>query len=344
MKFLFAIISALFTAHLLAAQHIAVKSFRVLENDLDARVNFPRKDQNGDVCALIKAVTTETGFDWDGDQLGIVKTLQKKGEIWIYVPFGAKRITISHAALGVLRNYAYPLNIEKAAVYEMALTTGKVVTVVQEEKIKTARPSGPTWIGYVFSSKNRQGRSLEVADFVKDGRAFIEPSLLPEGYYWTAFSVAVPDGTFAASPNLKLEARIKNPALDKRNNGVCYVELSQNNKLKIGIGFCSCGGQGATWMKCGRTHRVHLPELCANLNSYITLGFEMKDGTMSALIDGAIVKTITYKGSLTGEFSRAGIFFRGGGSVDWLRIYQDGALRLGEEFNADGETAAGLSD
>ncbi|PGH37804.1 MAG: PEGA domain-containing protein, partial [Candidatus Nephrothrix sp. EaCA] len=90
------------------------------------------KDQNGDVCALIKAVTTETGFDWDGDQLGIVKTLQKKGEIWIYVPFGAKRITISHAALGVLRNYAYPLNIEKAAVYEMALTTGKVVTVVQE--------------------------------------------------------------------------------------------------------------------------------------------------------------------------------------------------------------------
>ncbi|PGH37805.1 MAG: hypothetical protein CRN43_18970, partial [Candidatus Nephrothrix sp. EaCA] len=121
----------------------------------------------------------------------------------------------------------------------MALTTGKVVTVVQEEKIKTARPSGPTWIGYVFSSKNRQGRSLEVADFVKDGRAFIEPSLLPEGYYWTAFSVAVPDGTFAASPNLKLEARIKNPALDKRNNGVCYVELSQNNKLKIGIGFCS---------------------------------------------------------------------------------------------------------
>src|SRR6218665_3848309 len=139
MKFLFTIVLAFFTVHLLTAQqHIAVKSFRVLENDLDARTNFPIKDQNGDVCAIIKAVTTETGFDWAGDQLGIVKTLQKKGEIWIYVPFGAKRITISHAALGVLRNYAYPLHIEKAAVYEMTLTTGKVVTAVQEEKIKTA--------------------------------------------------------------------------------------------------------------------------------------------------------------------------------------------------------------
>jgi len=138
MKFLFTIIPVLFTAHLLTAQHIAVKSFRMLENDLDARTNFPMKDQNGDVCALIKAVTTETGFDWDGDQLGIVKILQKTGEIWIYVPFGAKRITIKHALLGVLRSYAYPLNIEKATVYEMALTTGKVVTTVQEEKIKTA--------------------------------------------------------------------------------------------------------------------------------------------------------------------------------------------------------------
>src|SRR6218665_64100 len=125
MKFLFAIISALFTAHLLAAQHIAVKSFRMLENDLDARVNFPRKDQNGDVCALIKAVTTETGVDWDGDQLGIVKT----------------------------------------AVYEMALTTGKVVTVVQEEKIKTV------WLAV---SGNPPGADVYINDVWKGSAPYTE--------------------------------------------------------------------------------------------------------------------------------------------------------------------------
>src|SRR6218665_1607532 len=166
MKFLFTIVLAFFTVHLLTAQqHIAVKSFRVLENDLDARTNFPIKDQNGDVCAIIKAVTTETGFDWDGDQLGIVKTVPKTGEIWIYVPFGAKRITIKHALLGVLRNYAYPLHIEKATVYEMTLTTGKVVTAVQEEKIKTA------WL--VLSSEP-PGADVYIKDVLRGNAPYTE--------------------------------------------------------------------------------------------------------------------------------------------------------------------------
>src|SRR6218665_1736425 len=143
MKFLFTVVLVLFTIPLLTAQHIAVKSFRIFENDLDARVNFPMKDQNGDVCALIKVMTTETGFDWNGDLLGIRKTLQKKGEIWIYVPFGAKRITISHTTLGVLRNYAYPLNIEKATVYEMVLSTEIKTTL----KVSSEPPGANVYIG-----------------------------------------------------------------------------------------------------------------------------------------------------------------------------------------------------
>src|SRR6218665_3016476 len=139
MKFLFTIVLALFTAHLLTAQHIAVKSFRMLENDSDPQTKFPVEDQNGDVCALIKVMTTETGFDWDGGQLGIRKILQKTGEIWIYVPFGAKRITISHAVFGVLRGYDYPLEIKEAAVYEMVLTISKAPTAVL---VVSSDPSG----------------------------------------------------------------------------------------------------------------------------------------------------------------------------------------------------------
>ncbi len=45
------------------AQNIIVESFKLIENDLDARVNFPKKDQNGEVCAIIKFVTTATNFE-----------------------------------------------------------------------------------------------------------------------------------------------------------------------------------------------------------------------------------------------------------------------------------------
>ncbi|MCE1198575.1 MAG: PEGA domain-containing protein [Marinilabiliales bacterium] len=118
----------------LAAQEpeLNIKSFRKLDNDLDARVNEPRKDQNGDVCAILKVVTTQKGFTFDCGQIGIVKIVQKPSEIWVYVPYGVKRITISHPQLGILRDYQLPQNIEKASVYELVLISGTVITTVQE--------------------------------------------------------------------------------------------------------------------------------------------------------------------------------------------------------------------
>ena len=119
------------------SQNISVKSFRQLTNDMTARIDAPKKDQNGDVCAIIKVVTIQTGFTWEPDGLGIVSAESKAGEYWLYVPFGAKRITIKHPQLGILRDYMYTLPIEKASVYEMVLTTGKVVTTIEENIIPT---------------------------------------------------------------------------------------------------------------------------------------------------------------------------------------------------------------
>jgi formylglycine-generating enzyme required for sulfatase activity len=103
---------------------INVKLFRKLENDMDARITSTLKDQNGDLCAIIKVVTTETGFNFDCGIAGIMKTQQNKAEIWVYIPWGAKRISISHEKLGILRDYMFPMPIEKATVYELVLNTG----------------------------------------------------------------------------------------------------------------------------------------------------------------------------------------------------------------------------
>jgi hypothetical protein len=117
------------------AQNISVKSFKVLPSDQTARVHEPVMDQNGEKCALIKVVTTQTGFAWEGGTLGITEVRKKTGEYWIYVPYGSKKITIKHDQLGVLRDYVYPEAIKKATVYEMVLTTANVKTVVEERKI-----------------------------------------------------------------------------------------------------------------------------------------------------------------------------------------------------------------
>ena len=117
----------------LSAQNISVKSFRLLETDLTANTaGTLKKDQNNETTALIKVVTTETGFVFDGGMLGIVGTTQRAGEIWVYVPPKSRKITILHPQLGVLRDYFYPIPIEAGRTYEMVLATGRVTTVVQE--------------------------------------------------------------------------------------------------------------------------------------------------------------------------------------------------------------------
>jgi hypothetical protein len=140
-----AILTLFFTA---TAQQISVKSFRALPNDMDARQNYPLKDQNGDICAIIKVVTTETGFTFDIGSLGIIDTQQKVGEIWVYIPYGSRHIRINHMTLGVLREYLFTEKIESGVCYEMVLFIGTSETkyippvILSQWVIITSEPSG----------------------------------------------------------------------------------------------------------------------------------------------------------------------------------------------------------
>ncbi len=143
------------------AQNINVKTFRSLPNDQTARVHEPEIDQNGEKCALIKVVTNQKGFVWEGGTLGITKVESKTGEYWVYIPRGAKKITIKHDKLGVLRDYLYPEAIKKATVFEMVLTTAEVETIVKEESIKSqwliisSQPNGAD----VYINNNHKGQT-----------------------------------------------------------------------------------------------------------------------------------------------------------------------------------------
>ena len=119
---------------LLSAQTLSVESFRLLENDLTANTyGTMERDQNGEVAALIRVVTPEKGFVFDGGMMGIVATKQDVGEILVYVPHGLQKITIKHEQLGILRDYYFPVPIEKARTYEMKLLSGRLKTVVDDQ-------------------------------------------------------------------------------------------------------------------------------------------------------------------------------------------------------------------
>ena len=135
MRRLISILLLLLTTLYVHAQSLAVQSFRLDEADLTANTaGTIVMDQNGQKCALIKVETTQQGFTFDTGSLGVVKTEQKVGEIWVYVPEGVKRLTISHQQLGMLRDYDLGQTLKRAKTYVMKLTSGEVQTIVTQAR------------------------------------------------------------------------------------------------------------------------------------------------------------------------------------------------------------------
>ncbi|MCM1313689.1 MAG: PorT family protein [Bacteroides sp.] len=109
------------TSDIHAQSTIDVAKFTRLENDLTARVTRPVKDTDeGKLCALIRVITTLRDIEFKADALGIVKQEKHNGEIWLYIPYGARSMSFSHDGYFPLF-YQYSDKIEEGMVYELRL-------------------------------------------------------------------------------------------------------------------------------------------------------------------------------------------------------------------------------
>ena len=211
-------------ALLMLAQSISVSSFQLLENDLTANTaGTTERDQNGEVAALIKVVTTQTGFTFDGGALGIVKTKQTPGEVWVYIPRGAKKITIKHPQLGVLRDYYFPCAIDAARTYEMILVTGTVETTVRQTRTSQ-------YVVFQLTPPNAvvelNGELLQTADgtaskmmkFGTYGYRVNAPNYLPE-----SGNVTVNDPNNKHVVNIALKPNFSQVTLTVDNNAEIWV-------------------------------------------------------------------------------------------------------------------------
>lgn len=101
-----------------AKERFSVAGFRQLPNDVSAFVN-PVRDLNDEDCGLIKVIASPD-FVFSSP-LGIVRRIDKVGEVWLYIPRGSKKITISHPQWGVLRDYQFPARIDSHITYELRI-------------------------------------------------------------------------------------------------------------------------------------------------------------------------------------------------------------------------------
>ena len=126
---------AMLACSLSAMADMRVRDFTLLDTDVDALVTEPVRDHiSGKYCAIIKIITTQTGFSFDLGIMGAPEKISYKenlGEIWVYMPVSARKLKIAHPRFGQLDTdtqdgyYWFPRGgLDEAKCYRLVLNTG----------------------------------------------------------------------------------------------------------------------------------------------------------------------------------------------------------------------------
>ena len=120
----------------LSAQSISITGFSLLETDFSAMNRDTRRlDRNGEPCALLRIETTETGFTFDGGLIGVTDVSYHKGEVWVYMPRGARKLSVSHSRFGYLRDWPFPFPVEGGRTYLLTLEAVPPAPVVVQDTV-----------------------------------------------------------------------------------------------------------------------------------------------------------------------------------------------------------------
>jgi len=127
-----------------SSQTCVVKSFR-WEDPRDVKgMPMPMKDLSGKKLSIIRVETNQKGFEFEFGLTGnAIATVEKDGEIWLWVPAGIQNVIITNKQSGLSCNYPFSTKLDAKSVYVLVLNENNLKSP-GEGKIETK------WV-YIFS-------------------------------------------------------------------------------------------------------------------------------------------------------------------------------------------------
>lgn len=191
-----------------------------------------------------------------------------------------------------------------------------------------------SWIG-AYGAET----STYVADntFIGNGIAHLSNSPYT-GTYFTGYILNIPECRNYSADSIKFEARVKNP-------------LSEGAIEELDVTLLIYGDQDSAIVNyVGRDYKLaetqlglyqstslltNVPELVQLFQDWTTVSLEAKNGILSTYRNGVLLKSYDYSAKSLGKLKKIQIGFKGTGSVDWVKVYDNsGTVRIKEEFNS----------
>ena len=123
-----------------SAQSIRISGFKA--TIADAAAPDAEQDADGALCAILRMETKETGWTFEAGMAGITDVMYGKDVIYVYVPAGARNLTVANPNAAPLRNWDIPQRLEPGRTYTMKLE----IVVPKPAPVEKPRPvvSKPT--------------------------------------------------------------------------------------------------------------------------------------------------------------------------------------------------------
>lgn len=101
------------------AQSIRISGFKA--TIADASAPDAVQDADGALCAILRMETKETGWTFEAGMAGITDVIYGKEIIYVYVPAGARILSVAHPDATPLRDWNIPQRLEPGGTYSMKL-------------------------------------------------------------------------------------------------------------------------------------------------------------------------------------------------------------------------------
>ena len=139
MRYFTTILTLLISA-VAGAQSIRISDFK--PSIADAAAPDAVLDADGALCAVLRMETRESGWTFEAGMAGITDVMYGKDVIYVYVPAGARILSVAHPNATPLRNWDIPQRLEPGRTYSMKLE----IFVPQPAPVEKPRPvvSKPT--------------------------------------------------------------------------------------------------------------------------------------------------------------------------------------------------------